>query len=226
MLSKGNLIRLAGAAACVAAFVCISGINLAKFDSGRTTLTSTRKPSDRLMLPAITFCNATGFKEDRTMSGLADFLENTVKLEEIFDKLGRLFGDLEGGEIGTVKPLYGKYKGHCFTYNFPHEVTAMEGLIFNIVQGAEFRFAIHEPGEEFWLHIDYYLGDPLEMSVYRRDTYMCDIRINKEVTKQVKGCREWTSQEYYGTSFKFRQSLTLQRHSFQRALWTSTSGSG
>lgn len=93
--------------------------------------------------------------------------------------------------------------------------------------GAEVKFAVHEPGEEFWLHLDYAIGDPLHINIYDTSTDMSDSRITKEIRVRVSGCADWTSADYYSERltcrvFYLAKSLAM----LQVALERSTGGTG
>lgn len=125
-LSRADAVKAACLLVCLGAFLGASLMNVSKYLDRKTTITTTTFPNERLRLPAVTFCNRTSFKTDDVVVGLEEYLANTVGEEDLFEDVGlSLLAYHHNNTLevkGTLKPLYAKYKGRCFTYTHPGEV--------------------------------------------------------------------------------------------------------
>ena len=188
---------------CTVAFCISSYINFTQYFSKKTTTTNSIHHHTRLMLPAITFCNRTGFKRMASLTDPEEYLDNTIAKEDMFAMMGRKYvqsGHELGPEISSIKQVATKYKGRCYTFTYPEEVPAVLGIAFDLKPGTEFKVYFHEPGDEFWLRLDFnVLGFSLTAHSLSRGINAVDLTLSKKVTTSMHNCKDWSYKDFYST---------------------------
>ena len=118
---------------CMAGFIANSYIIFIQF-IGKNTITSQNyEHYDGLLLPSITLCSLSGFKEiidDYEDLKLESYLNKTLDLEEIlygyYDYESRRVVDVEEMKSNTtlweITTIYSKYKGRCHTLSYTNLV--------------------------------------------------------------------------------------------------------
>ena len=108
---------------CIGSFLSLAFLTFEKYEEGIKIFTPQIVPHpEGLVLPAVTFCNHSGFKNPEVVNtNLTEFLANTVTYDEMFyrEPSDITFADDGSTPIAgsfTMKSVYSAYKGLCFTY--------------------------------------------------------------------------------------------------------------
>ena len=114
---------------CMAGFIANSYIIFTQFIGKKTVTSQNYELYDGLLLPSITLCSLSGFKEiidDYEDLKLESYLNKTLALEEIlygyYDSERRRDVDVEEMKSNTtlweITSIYSKYKGRCHTLRY------------------------------------------------------------------------------------------------------------
>lgn len=175
-----------------------------QFRQKKTTVLSDKKTSDRLPLPAVTFCSEAGFKTTNgtkilTMEG---FINHSYSFDELFHD-PKNFNCTQDFVYEGVETIYSMYRGRCYTYTHQKEVLALEPIRFAPKPDVELIVYIHDPGEEFWLIFFWLPEAPARIDV-SRSVAIQDFQLFKESYVEEENCRpDWTAADYLSNVIKF-----------------------
>ena len=126
---------------CLVGFVLNSLAIFENFVEGKTLTSNELQKNDRLLLPSITICGISGFKEEMDEYSDLDFesyLNKTIDLEDILwdavvDKTYFTVTEmLEDKTLWKISTTYSQYKGRCHTIQYTKGVKISK-LYFEIL---------------------------------------------------------------------------------------------
>ena len=134
------LIKKATFLICLAGFVANSYMCLKQFIGKETVQSQELKHNKELVLPSLTICSLSGFKEKIIRHQdlkLNNYLNNTLELDEIIlwvqtdDNVWTVEQLIKDKTSWQVTTTYSLYKGRCHTIRFLHKVLELN---FDILQ--------------------------------------------------------------------------------------------
>ena len=73
-----------------------------------------------------------------------------------------------------------------------------EWIKFNVLNGTEFYIFIHDEGEEYYFHYDFWPTRPAKYHMKKTDEFL-DIMVQKEIKISDKNCMKEDNYSYLGT---------------------------
>ena len=136
------LIKKATFLICLAGFVANSYMCLKQFIGKETVQSQELKHNKELVLPSLTICSLSGFKEKIIRHQdlkLNNYLNNTLELDEIIlwvqtdDNVWTVEQLIKDKTSWRVTTTYSLYKGRCHTIRFLHKVLEMNFIISQFI---------------------------------------------------------------------------------------------
>jgi len=205
---------------CLAGFVANSYMCLKQFIGKETVQSQEIKHNKELALPSITICSLSGYKEKITKHQdlkLNNYLNNTLELDEILlwvtndDNLWTIEQMIKDKTSWQVTTTYSLYKGRCHTISYLHEVAGWKMGHFVLNSKIEFWIYIHDLGEEYFLHHDFWPTIPKKYHVKEADVTI-DVMIQKEVKITNKNCEKDEEYSYFDCLRKDFQEIVIENN--------------
>ena len=123
---------------CLAGFIANSYIIFTQFIGKKTITSQNVEHNDRLLLPSITICSLSGFKEEMDEYDdlvLENYLNKTLDLEELlygyYNDEGFVYLDTMKADTSSWKltTTYSHYKGRCHTLTYKKQVRRNRKII-------------------------------------------------------------------------------------------------